>query len=157
MRSAGPLDSAGRFLARVVRARRPVARRYNSVSRLHKTVHDYYRQAYRKLARLPEAGAPRFAAVFGADNNCAAFQLEVAGGFIARADYRCTTCVTLIALCEHLAELAIGMSVEEASGYRPVLLLDRHPEIPPGRRDRAELAVQALKVALHHIEGGPKS
>jgi len=70
--------------------------------------------------------------------NCASFQVELEAGRITRAVYRCTTCVTLVALCEHLAELAVGSSVEEAAAWEAQLLLRRHPEVPRERRDRAE-------------------
>lgn len=121
---------------------------------MRKTVHDYYRQAWQGFARAPRSGAWKGSSVFGAGGNCASFQVELEAGRITRAVYRCTTCVTLVALCEHLAELAVGSSVEEAAAWEAQLLLRRHPEVPRERRDRAELAVRALRAALRSAAGG---
>ncbi len=115
---------------------------------LRKTVYEYFRQAYRALASAAPPDVPLDAAVFGADGNCAAFRIEVEQGRIRRAEYRCTTCVTLVALCEHLAEWSVGMPVAEANRTEPGWLLAWHPEIPRERRDRAELAVRALHIAI---------
>lgn len=90
----------------------------------------------------------------GADGNCAAFQVQTEQGRIQRAEYHCTPCVTLVALCEHLSELAAGISLEDARRYEPQVLLGYHPEIPAERRDRATLAVEAFRTAVRQISPG---
>lgn len=85
----------------------------------------------------------------GPDGNCASFHLELKRSRIVKAAYRCTTCVTLVAFCEHLSELAIGLSVEHALSLDAEHLLLYHREVPAERRDRALLAVNALKSAIH--------
>ena len=82
------------------------------------------------------------------------FRFEADGERITKADYRCTTCVTLVALCEHLAELAEGMRLSDAARYEPEVLIGKHPEIPPERRDRAGLAAEALRAAARRPGGG---
>jgi NifU-like protein involved in Fe-S cluster formation len=86
--------------------------------------------------------------VFGPDRNCALFNLEFERARIVKAIYRCTTCVTLVAFCEHLSELVVGMPTEHALSLEAEYLLRYHREVPAGRRDRALLAVNALKIAI---------
>ncbi len=110
------------------------------------TIYDYFQRACRK----PDAGAPAgpVNVIRADDGNCAGFQLELNEERIAGARYKCTTCVTLVALCEHLSELVVGMRADEAAEIRPELLLRLHPEMPEAKRDRAGLAVRALRAAL---------
>ncbi len=115
---------------------------------MDKNVHEYFRQAWRRLATRTDLNGCRGPIVFGPDGLCAAFEVCLEQGRIARADYRCTTCVTLVALCEHLSELAVGMHADDISRLRPELLLERHPEVPPGRQDRAALALTAFTAAV---------
>jgi len=110
------------------------------------TIHDYFRRALWKPGFAAPAGPA--APLSLRDGNCAAFRLVIAGGRVASARYRCTSCVTLVALCEHLAEVVTGMPLEEAERLRPEHLLGLHPEIPDAKRDRAVLAVQAMRAAL---------
>lgn len=86
------------------------------------------------------------------DGNSVVFWVETEGNRIVGAAYRCTTCFTLIALCEHLSEILGGMDLETARRYTAADLLGLHPEIPPSRRNRAELAVAALRSALAEAE-----
>jgi len=116
-------------------------------STARRTVHDYFGQAYFRLARNGVRPGLRGPLICGPDGICAAFALETERDRITRVDYRCATCVTLVALCEHLAELASAMTVDEAARYKPRFLLDHHPEIPPERRDRAFVAVEAFRSA----------
>ena len=67
---------------------------------------------------------------------------------IRTVEYRCSTCVTLVALCEHMADLMRGATVDEAQSLSAERLLELHPEIPPVRRVRAHLAVAAAHAAL---------
>jgi hypothetical protein len=114
------------------------------------TIYGYFRRAYRRSAwgrALPDAGP----IVFGPDLNCALFSLEFDGACIVKAAYRCTTCVTLVAFCEHLSELVIGLRVEHVLRLEAEHLLYYHQEVPVERRDRALLAMNALKIAVQHF------
>jgi hypothetical protein len=113
------------------------------------TIHDYFRKAMHspRTAAREDGSGP---VVSGPDGLCAAFDLEIEQPSIVRASYRCTTCVTLVALCEHLAELAAGRTVEDALGLDPEILLRFHPEVPVERRDRAALASTALRMAIQY-------
>jgi NifU-like protein involved in Fe-S cluster formation len=88
--------------------------------------------------------------VYGPDRNCALFNLDFERARIVKAVYRCTTCVTLVAFCEHLSELVVGMPAERALKLDAEHLLRHHREVPAGRRDRAFLAVNALKIAVQY-------
>lgn len=78
----------------------------------------------------------------------ARYCLECEAGTVISAEYECTTCVTLVAFCEHLRQWAPGHTIEDAAalGYEELLAL--FPEVPPGRRDRARLALRALQAAF---------
>lgn len=91
-----------------------------------------------------------------AEGNSALFWIDAAGGPISSIGFRCTTCFTLVALAQHLSELASGMSLEAAETITVDLLLRLHPEIPEERRGRAALAVKAFQSAVqkqHELRG----
>jgi hypothetical protein len=90
------------------------------------------------------SGAP----VSDVDGNRAVFSVVFVSGRIAAVDFRCTTCTTLVALCEHLAELVIGLDAQAALGIQADTLLALHPDIPDARRPGAALALAALKSAV---------
>jgi len=69
-------------------------------------------------------------------------------GRIEAVDYRCTTCMTLVAMCEHVAEALCGATVDEALKLSAGDLLHWHPEVPPVRHSRANLAIAAAQLAL---------
>ena len=107
---------------------------------------QYFQRSLREGSRVsprPIAEEPARAV----DGACAVFHMEVGRDRIRRAVFRSTACVTLTALCEHLAELAEGMSLGEAVAFEAETLLELHPEVPPERRDRAALAVEAFRAA----------
>ncbi len=113
------------------------------------TIYGYFRRAYLRFLRHSDLPVAAFGpAVCGSDGNSAAFGVEIERGRIAKAAYRCTTCVTLVALCEHLSELVAGMPVQRALQLEPEYLLCYHEEVPAERRDRAQLALRALKEAI---------
>jgi hypothetical protein len=66
-------------------------------------------------------------------------------------EYRCTTCMTLVALCEHLAEDLRGSTIHDAQSLTAERILALHPEIPSSRGSRAQLAVAAVHAALENI------
>lgn len=112
------------------------------------TVSDYYYAAFRKLGRGLEKCRAAGPLVWGCDRLCARFDLTISAGRLAKVGYRCATCVTLVALCEHIAELAAGQDLEQARTLTERDLIGLHPEIPPARHDRAALAVAAFHAAL---------
>jgi len=108
----------------------------------HGSTYDYFQRAFRRKS-------PGWAPLeFGPDGLCAGFRLEWRGARIAAAEYTSSTCATLMALCQHLAEAAAGLTLEEARGLSEPWLLAAHPDIPEGRRNRAELAARAFRSGL---------
>jgi hypothetical protein len=107
---------------------------------------QYFQRSLREGSRV-SPGPLAEGAVRAADGACAVFHVEVEGDRIRRSVYRSTACITLAGFCEHLAELAEGMSLGEAVAFEAETLLKLHPEVPPERRDRAALAVEAFRAA----------
>lgn len=83
------------------------------------------------------------------DDATAAFEFDISvDGRIEKVRYRCTTCMTLVALCEHVAQDLQGASIEEVTDLTADGVLNQHPEIPSVRRSRAQLAVAAAHAAM---------
>src|SRR5262245_47530963 len=83
-----------------------------------------------------------------ADGNTARFSLNVAGGKIAAASFRASSCATLIAYCEFIAEIVPGSRLDLAPVLTSEDLVARVPGVPPLKRDRAVLAIAALRAAI---------
>jgi NifU-like protein involved in Fe-S cluster formation len=113
-----------------------------------KSVYDYFHQAMRNSGNTPTDA--RSAVLFGEEDNCAAFEVRHCEGKISDVRFKCTTCFTLVAFCEHIAELARGMGVAEAQEIGPDLLLELHPEVPAHLANRADLASAAFRAALRN-------
>jgi hypothetical protein len=109
------------------------------------TIYDYFQRACRRQAEPFSAETGQ--TCFDSDGNSAVFCLEVRGNRIVGAQFRCTTCCTLVGLCEHASELLTGMSVADAGSWTARRLLVLHPEIPAARYDRAALAAEAIRSA----------
>jgi hypothetical protein len=116
------------------------------------TTYDYFQRAFRRGAQTP--AGPTGSLVHDNDGNCAVFWLEAPQGSISAACYRSTTCATLLAFCEHLAELAVGMPVEQALAFDADQLLALHPDVPKYKADRAKLASEAFRSAVHQVIKG---
>lgn len=116
------------------------------------STYDYFHRAFRRGAQTRAGTAGTL--VRGTGGNCAIFWLDASQGLISSAQYRCTTCVTLLAFCEHLSELVIGMPVEQAMRHNPDQLLALHPDVPQYKADRATLASEAFRSAAHQITQG---
>ena len=104
-------------------------------------------------ARLPPQPRRRRCAIegapcTGADDNTAAFSLDVADGRIAAVGFRASCCATLIAYCEYIAEIAPGFRLEIARELTAANLVDSVPGVPALKRDRAVLAIAAFRAAL---------
>jgi hypothetical protein len=112
------------------------------------SVHDIYFYFQRACRReLHELHGVCGARCEDDDGNTAVFAIEAEGVNISRIGYRCTTCCTLVAVCEHLTDLLRGKPLSEAENYSGSDLLELHPEIAPSHRKRAALAAEAVRSA----------
>jgi NifU-like protein involved in Fe-S cluster formation len=115
---------------------------------MRRDVYHYFQQACRR--RLQAVPSPLRPVTQGDAE--AAFVLNVVGpGRIQSVEYRCTTCMTLVALCEHVAECLQGATVEEAKALTAEYILELHPEVPPNRHARAHLAIAAARAAMEEL------
>jgi NifU-like protein involved in Fe-S cluster formation len=78
----------------------------------------------------------------------AQFSLRLEGGRIEAVRFRVTSCVALTAYAEVLAEEAEKLSLTSALAITPRALNDLLEGVPLFRRDRANLAVAALRSAI---------
>ena len=85
------------------------------------------------------------------EGHLARFSLEVANGKVAAVGFRASSCATLIAYCELIAETVPGLSRELAGGLSPRDLVDALPGVPLLKRERAVLAVAAFHAALSSL------
>jgi NifU-like protein involved in Fe-S cluster formation len=76
------------------------------------------------------------------------FSLDVSEGVVRAATFRSTTCITLIAYSELLAEWVVGMPLQDAIRLRPADLVNALGGVPPAKHDMAVLPVQALQSAI---------
>ena len=116
------------------------------------STYDYVQRASRRGVQARAGAGGNL--ILDADGNCAVFWLQAPDGLVATAQYRCTSCATLLAFCEHLSELAVGMPVEQAIEYGSDDLLALHPDVPKYKADRATLASEAFRSAAHKIKQG---
>jgi NifU-like protein involved in Fe-S cluster formation len=93
---------------------------------------------------MPSPGAP----AVDSDGAQAIFSLTFDGAIICQAEYRCTTCATLVACCEALRLAIDGGSVEQAAAFTSEELARRLAEVPQARHSRMRIAVRALHAAL---------
>jgi NifU-like protein involved in Fe-S cluster formation len=114
------------------------------------SIYDYFQRACRRGVE-PITGVPGNTC-FDGEGNSARFWLETDGECILNARFQCTTCCTIVGLCEQAAELLIGMTVAEAAQCSPRKLLVLHPEIPTMRHDRAALVVDAVRSAAQQAK-----
>ncbi|MGH9632557.1 MAG: iron-sulfur cluster assembly scaffold protein [Bryobacteraceae bacterium] len=115
-------------------------------------IHDYFERAC--LRKLDPLRGRKGEVVYDSDGNCAVFWIESKAERIRSAQYRCTTCATLVAFCEHLSELVVGMKIEEAGQYSAEKLLSLHAEVPEMRKSRALLVIGAMRSAVQNNLGG---
>jgi hypothetical protein len=78
----------------------------------------------------------------------AQFSLDLRGSEIAAVRFKVTSCVALVAYSEVLAEEAEKLSLQSAAAIDPKVLIDTLEGVPAFRRDRAILAVRALRAAI---------
>ncbi|HYI96420.1 MAG TPA: iron-sulfur cluster assembly scaffold protein [Bryobacteraceae bacterium] len=112
---------------------------------MQRDVYHYFQQACRR--KLEPHFEPQ--AFVKDDDAIAGFAIRLSDhGAIEEVQYRCTTCMTLIALCEHAAEQIRGAKPDRARELTASGILGSHPEIPVSRRSRAILATSAVQAAL---------
>ncbi len=113
------------------------------------TVSELFERGFRRnrAAPLPIEGA----AMCDADGNTARFSLAIAEGRIVEANFRVSSCATLIAYCELIAELVPGSQPDIAQALTATELVDRLTGVPTLKRARALLAVAAFRAALAEI------
>jgi hypothetical protein len=76
------------------------------------------------------------------------FVIEIENGTITAIGFKASTCVTLIAYCELIAEIIEGQDVTAAAALSPALLVANLTGVPALKRDRAVLAVNSFQAAL---------
>ena len=113
------------------------------------TIHDYFQRACQRKLEL-FSGVPGERCQ-GPDGNSARFWLHIERGRIAGAQFQCTTCCTLVGLCEHAIDLLSGMTLADAERCTPRRLLVLHPEVPAMRHDLATLVAEAIRSAAHRV------
>ena len=87
-----------------------------------------------------------------AEGNTARFSLAVGDGAIGTVSFRASSCATLIAYCEFIAEAVEGFRLDLARELTTADLVARLPGVPALKRERAILAVAAFRAAL--LEAG---
>ena len=76
------------------------------------------------------------------------YSLRVESGIVNEVSFKASTCVTLVAYCELLAQTATGVSLQQAICIDPEKLTQRLAGVPRAKYDRAWLAVQAMQSAI---------
>lgn len=103
----------------------------------------------RNRAAMPADEGPACA---DADGNFARFAVATARDRIGAIGFRATSCATLLAYCEWLAETAPGQRLAVAASLTSRDLIDALPGVPIVKRGRAVLAVAAFRSALANLE-----
>lgn len=84
----------------------------------------------------------------GAGDLVARFSLSVENGKLGQVRFKASTCITLIAYCELIAETATGGSIQQSARLSAADLVAALPDVPALKRDRAPLAIAAFRDAL---------
>lgn len=102
----------------------------------------------RRREPLPADQAP---ACTDAEGNSARFAVALINDRVGAIGFRASSCATLIAYCEWLAETVPGQRPALAAALTSRDLIDAVPGVPMLKRDRAVLAVAAFRAALAHL------
>jgi hypothetical protein len=117
-----------------------------------RTVSDLFDRGLRRSRKAPLAhrGAPC------RDANGLTARFSVAsdgnGKVVAEVGFQASACVTLIAYCELVAEMAAGRDFDCAATLAPADLVSAVSGVPPLKQDRALLAIAAFREALDRVE-----
>jgi NifU-like protein involved in Fe-S cluster formation len=110
------------------------------------TVAELFERGFRRNRAAPLAIEGE--AVRDAEGNSARFSIELDGGKLGEIRFRVSTCTTLIAYSEALAELLPGLDADLAAQFAPDELVGALPGVPALKQPRAILAVAAFRAAL---------
>jgi NifU-like protein involved in Fe-S cluster formation len=110
------------------------------------TVAELFERGFRRNRAEPLA--LQGDAVADAEGNRVQFSVALDSGRLAEIRFRASTCTTLIAYSEALAELLAGFGSEIAAQYSPRDLVAALPGVHPLKQNRAVLAVAGLRAAL---------
>ena len=86
-----------------------------------------------------------------AEGNSLRFSLQMGGGAIAGIEFKATSCATLIAYSEMIAETMPRQRLDLAGAFSARDLVEALPGVHPLKRGRAVLAVAAFRSALSRI------
>ena len=111
-----------------------------------RVVSDLFDRGYRRN-RLPPL-AIEGAELRDSNDLSARFSFDLERGAIKGARFRVSTCITLIAYCELIVELTAGKNAREAATLEERELIAALPDVHAMKRDRAVLAINALRAAL---------
>jgi NifU-like protein involved in Fe-S cluster formation len=114
------------------------------------TVTELFERGYRR--NYAEPLSIRGMALTDAEGNRAEFSLELAAGRLAAIGFRATTCATLIAYSELIAETVPGFAIGIAREFSAADLIDALAGVPELKRARAALAISAFRAALDAAE-----
>ncbi|HVT55222.1 MAG TPA: iron-sulfur cluster assembly scaffold protein [Xanthobacteraceae bacterium] len=111
-----------------------------------RTVSDLFDRGYKRnrLAPFSITGA----SLHDANDLSAAFSLTIEHDTIKAVRFQVSTCITLIAYSELLAQLAAQRKPRDAARISEAELVAALPDVPTLKRDRAILAVNAFRAAL---------
>jgi NifU-like protein involved in Fe-S cluster formation len=110
------------------------------------TVSELFERGFRRNRSAPLAleGSARSDAA----GNLARFSLDIEDGRIKEIGFRSSSCATLIAYCELIAETVPGFGHEIARALTAKEIVEALPGVPPYKRERAVLALAAFHDAL---------
>jgi NifU-like protein involved in Fe-S cluster formation len=110
------------------------------------TVAELFERGFRRSRTAPLGIEGE--AVTDAEGNNARFSVAVNGAKLAEIRFRASSCTTLIAYSEALAELPPGLDAGLAAQFTPAELVTALPGVPALKQNRAVLAIAAFRAAL---------
>jgi NifU-like protein involved in Fe-S cluster formation len=114
------------------------------------SVTELFERGYRRNYAAPLS--IRGAALADTEGNRAEFSLELSAGRLAAIGFHATTCATLIAYSELIAETVPGFAIGIAREFSAADLADALEGVPEPKRVRAALAISAFRAALDAAE-----
>jgi NifU-like protein involved in Fe-S cluster formation len=110
------------------------------------TVSELFERGFRRnrAAPLTIEGPP----CTDAEGHAARFSLDLRDGKLTGIGFRASSCATLIAYCEYIAESAAGARPAIARELTAQNLAEAVPGVPALKRERAVLAIAAFRAAL---------
>src|SRR5215468_9564505 len=96
------------------------------------TVSELFERGFRRRRASPLSieGAPNS----DADGNSAWFSLDLADGKTADVSFRASSCATLIAYCEYIAQAVPGFRIDLANELTAADVIDGLTGVPPLKR-----------------------